>query len=256
MSILRRRVHAASLSAPPLTLRRRVLRDGRAQGALVSNGESEAEPGSSWFHPDHWRDRGQAIGEARGRGTALIFEEGGRRFVLRHYRRGGLIAKWNPDRYLWLGEDATRPLRELRLTMQLKAAGLPVPEPIAARYLREGALYRGDLITALLPDTMTLAQRLDAGELSLRSWAEIGRCIRRFHDYGLCHADLNAHNILLRGDEEVFLIDFDRGRLRGPGLWRDANLARLYRSLEKLDDIRGQRRLDEAQWQCLLAAWL
>jgi 3-deoxy-D-manno-octulosonic acid kinase len=233
-----------------------VVRDGAAQGALVANGECDVEPGSAWFHPDHWRDSGQAIGEARGRGTAWLFEQGGRHFVLRHYRRGGLIAKWNPDRYVWLGEDATRPLRELRLTMQLKAAGLPVPEAIAARYLRDGAFYRGDLITALLPDTMTLAQRLDAGELSLRTWAEIGRCIRRFHDYGLCHADLNAHNILLRGDEEIFLIDFDRSRLRGPGLWRDANLARLHRSLEKLDDARTQRRLDEAQWQCLLAAWL
>ncbi len=72
--------------------------------------------------------------------------------------------------------------------------------------------------------------------MGLSTWAAIGRCLRRFQDYGLCHSDLNAHNILLRGEEEVFLIDFDNGRRRGPGLWRDANLARLRRSLDKLED--------------------
>jgi 3-deoxy-D-manno-octulosonic acid kinase len=241
---------------PPLKLRRSALQEGAAQGAIHASGETAVEPTAQWFEPQHWHDCGQVIGQARGRGAALLFEQDGRGFVLRHYRRGGLVGKFNADRYLWLGEQRTRPLHELRLTMQLHAAGLPVPEAIAARYLRQGAFYRGDLITALLPDTQTLAQCLDAGEVSLRTWTQIGRCIRRVHDYGFCHADLNAHNILLRGDEEVFLIDLDDGRLRKPGLWRDANLARLYRSLMKLDDARGQQRLDETQWQCLVAAWL
>jgi 3-deoxy-D-manno-octulosonic acid kinase len=238
----------------PLPLRRQVLSGGGADGVVYSNGEGDLEPDA--FNAVYWQQAGKVVGEAQGRGTTLVFEEEGQRFALRHYRRGGLIAKWNPDRYLWRNEESTRPLRELRLTMQLKAAGLPVPEAIGARVLRAGVFYRGDLITALLPDTQTLAQRLNQAEPSLLSWAAIGRCIRRFHDVGLCHADLNAHNILLRGDEEVFLIDFDRSRLRKPGLWRDANLARLHRSLTKLDDARPQRRFDETQWQCLLAAWL
>jgi hypothetical protein len=61
--------------------------------------------------------------------------------------------------------------------------------------------------------------------------------------------------VLLRG-EEVFLVDFDRCTRRGPGLWRDANLARLRRSLDGLEDQRGDRRFGDAEWQCLLAAWL
>ena len=101
-----------------------------------------------------------------------------------------------------------------------------------------------------------MAQRLDEGEVGLSTWAAIGRCLRRFQDYGLCHSDLNAHNILLRGEEDVFLIDFDNGRRRAPGLWRDANLARLRRSLDKLEDGRAQRRFDDAQWHCLLSACL
>ena len=90
--------------------------------------------------------------------------------------------------------------------------------------------------------------------MPLESWAAIGRCLRRFHDFGICHADLNAHNVLLRGRSDVFLIDFDRGRQRRPGLWRDANLVRLRRSIEKVGDARGQS-LDEAAWHCLLAAY-
>lgn len=138
--------------------------------------------------------------------------------------------------------------------MQMAAAGLPVPVAVAARYQREGLTYRGDLITELLPESQTLAQYLEYKELGLPAWAAVGRCIRRFHDLGFCHADLNAHNVVL-GAEEVFLIDFDRARHRGPGLWRDANLTRLLRSLEKLDDARRVRRVDAAQWQCLLAAY-
>jgi tRNA A-37 threonylcarbamoyl transferase component Bud32 len=137
----------------------------------------------------------------------------------------------------------------------MHAAGLPVPSPLAAPYERYGLGYRADLITELLPDTHSLASALAAGDVGLSTWAAVGRCIRVFHDYGLCHADLNAHNILLDANEKVFLIDFDRGARRAPGLWRDANLARLRRSLDKLEDGRAQRRFDDAQWQCLLAAY-
>ena len=244
------------MTTPQFVLRRRATNGGAVQGAILSNSACEPEPGAEWFDPAYWRSLGRLSGEARGRGTTHLIDAGDRQYVLRHYRRGGLVAKLSPDRYLWLGESATRPVRELQLTMQLHAAGLPVPVAVAARYLREGRSYCGDLITELLPDTQTLAQRLDAGEVSLRSWTAIGRCLRRFHEFGLCHADLNAHNILLRGDEEVFLIDFDNGSLRSAGLWRDANLARLHRSLMKLDDARPTPRFDAAQWQCLLAAYL
>ena len=38
-------------------------------------------------------------------------------------------------------------------------------------------------------------------------------------------------------------------------LWCDANLVRLRRSLDALEDARTERRFDDTQWQCLLAAW-
>jgi 3-deoxy-D-manno-octulosonic acid kinase len=245
-------------ASEPLRLLRTAVRGPAGQGALYANAAVDAEVTVSWFEPRYWISREAVVGRHAGRnGAALVFEQRGRRYVLRHYRRGGLAARLSHDDYLWLGESRARPVRELRLLLQLHAAGLPVPRPVAARYEQSGIAYRADLITEELPDTQNLAQRLAAGELGLTGWQAIGRCIRRFHDHGLCHADLNAHNILLRGDAEVFLVDFDRSRLRSkPGMWRDANLARLRRSLDALEDTRRERRCGDAEWQCLLAAWL
>jgi 3-deoxy-D-manno-octulosonic acid kinase len=236
-------------------LLRTAVRGPTSQGALFSNASVGVEVTIAWFEPRYWIARDAVVGSHTGRGATLLFAHEGRRFVLRHYRRGGLAAKLSTDRYLWLGEARTRALAELTLTMRLHAAGLPVPLPVAARYEQQGLGYRADIITELLPDTQTLAVRLEAGEVGLSVWAAIGRCIRRFHDYGLDHADLNAHNILLRSEGEVFLIDFDRCERRQPGMWRDANLARLRRSLDALEDGRRERRFDDTQWQCLLAAW-
>lgn len=48
---------------------------------------------------------------------------------------------------------------------------------------------------------------------------------------GVHHADLNAHNILLADDGAVYVLDFDRGRIRARGAWENNVLARLHRSL-------------------------
>ena len=76
--------------------------------------------------------------------------------------------------------------------------------------------------------------------------------MRRFHDLGVCHADLNAHNVLL-SEETVYLIDFDRCELRkAAGFWRDENLVRLRRSLEKTAYALPRDRFTEADWHGLL----
>jgi 3-deoxy-D-manno-octulosonic acid kinase len=204
-----------------------------------------------WFTPQYWEKRGELDGSARGRGAAHFVHSGERRYVLRHYRRGGLMARLSGDHYAWHGEQGTRPFAEWQLTYSLHRAGLPVPAPIAARYQRRGATYTGDIITERLPAVGSLAECLAQGALSVLTWISIGRCIRRFHDLGVCHADLNAHNILL-SEEEVYLVDFDRCELRGGGLWRDANLVRLRRSLEKVTWGLPSERFGEADWHGLL----
>jgi 3-deoxy-D-manno-octulosonic acid kinase len=237
-----------------IQLQRLETQGAAGSGAMLYNPLASGKLVVPWFEPRWWIARDAVVGQAIGRGTTHIVRDEERLLVLRHYRRGGFVARISPDHYVWRGEAATRPFRELSLLAQLHAAGLPVPVPVGARYLRKGRLYTGDLLTEYLPGTRSLAQRLVDGSTGLATWAAIGRCLRRFHEEGVFHADLNAHNILLR-DDAVFVIDFDRGRLRRPGLWCDANLVRLRRSLEKIDAPLPKPQFDDAQWHCLLAAY-
>ncbi len=81
--------------------------------------------------------------------------------------------------------------------------------------------------------------------------------VRRFHNAGLDHVDLNCDNILV-AQGQVYLIDFDRCRLRAEGpseaTWKRANLNRLRRSVEKrCQSIPEKRR--EQLWKHLVSAY-
>ncbi|MDI5919341.1 3-deoxy-D-manno-octulosonic acid kinase [Halomonas sp. LR5S13] len=189
------------------------------------------------FDPACWRDAGRVIGEAPGRGASLFldaspFEEGAQ-WVLRPYRRGGLIARLSDNYYLWTGLERTRAFRECRLTAGLHARGLPVPRPVAARVTRHGLTYEAALITERVPGARALADLLQRDDADTALLARVGTTIRRFHDTGLDHVDLNARNLLVDPQGKVWLIDLDRCRLRPEGAWQADNLARLERSLAK-----------------------
>ena len=47
-----------------------------------------------------------------------------------------MVARLFGDRYLFTGEQRTRSAREFRLLAELSRRGLPVPAPIASRYVR------------------------------------------------------------------------------------------------------------------------
>lgn len=206
----------------------------------------------SHFDARHWRASSATQAVEGGRGEALFIESEGRRWVLRHYRRGGLLAGLLGDRYFWTGENDTRPFREWRLLHELRAEGLPVPAAVAARYQRSGLLYRGDLITERIENSRPLSRRLAEAPLGAEAWSAVGTCIRRFHQHGVWHADLNAHNVLIDDRGQVFLIDFDRGRRREPGAWAQRNLERLRHSLDKISVAFPPGRFGEEDWRMLL----
>lgn len=207
------------------------------------------------FRADYWRERGKVSSPPAGRGAALFVEHGECSWVLRHYRRGGMMAHLSRDRYLWTGEARTRPFREWFLLAELHSEGLPVPAPVAARYRRGGLAYSGDLITERIADAQPLSMLLQTQSLPTPVWESIGACIRRFHAAGVCHADLNAHNILLDPRGGIFLIDFDRGRRRAPGGWTGENLARLQRSLNKINQGLLAEGSSSADWEALLRGY-
>ena len=183
---------------------------------------------------DYWLKHNAVTGSAQGRGTTWFVSYQEQQWVLRHYYRGGLIGKFNKDSYWFSGQKNTRAAREFSLLLTLQQLGLPAPEPVAYRVIRQGLFYRADLLSTRIADAEDLVGILSRQHLSETVWMDIGATIRRFHDHGIYHHDLNAHNILLGKKNQVSLIDFDRGEQRQVNTsWQQANIERLLRSFRK-----------------------
>ena len=219
--------------------------------AILNQISEEAFTASAWASVT---PVGGALRSA-GRGNTLIVADGSNEFVLRHYLRGGLPGKLIRDLYLWTGERETRSFAEWYLLAKLFKRGLPVPQPVAARYTRFGIFYRADLLTCRIPGIRSLAERIIDQPADRDFWRGIGRGLHRFHAAGVCHADLNAYNVQVSDNDELYLLDFDRGSLREPGVWRQKNMARLHRSLQKIRRLDERVRFSRAQWNELLEGY-
>ena len=208
------------------------------------------------FRPDFWRADGCIVEDLPGgRGTISFVHTGREEWALRHYRRGGMVARVFEDHYLWLGRSRTRSFREWRLLTRLFEHGLPVPRPIAASYRRLGAAYTADLITLRIPGARPLSQHLAEAALPERGWRRLGACVRRFHDAGVCHADLTAHNLLLDHTGHPWMLDFDRGQIRRGTAWRKSNLDRLLRSLNKVSIEDAAVQFAPGNWDMFMAGY-
>jgi 3-deoxy-D-manno-octulosonic acid kinase len=159
--------------------------------------------------------------------------------VLRRYLRGGLIGKLLVDRYLF----PSRPARELSVLSYARSRDVPVPEVLGASVMSAGLFgYRGRIATRMIPDSKTLPLFLMENRDDRRRATEVlrksGAAVRRMHDAGIAHADLNMNNILVGAGGAPFIIDFDkatvRHRLTLGG--RVRNLRRLLRSARKLTE--------------------
>ena len=229
-----------------------------SRGGILYDASRLRKPGDELFEPEHWSARGALQELSGGRGSVSILDAGVGRWVLRHYRRGGWIAKVSGDRYWWSGAARTRSFAEWRLLAELRKHDLPVPAPIAARYRRGLLTYSADLITEFLPPSRTLADSITGAVLTQDQWRAVGKTIARFHARGVHHADLNAHNILLGAAVpfSVYLLDFDRGRIRARGPWENEVLQRLQRSLNKIKAQRPDVGFNPGQeWRWLMEGY-
>ena len=208
------------------------------------------------FKSSVWAQRSAIVGFAEGRGTTFFIQHQGQDFVLRHYQRGGLVAKISDEKYVWLGLRFTRPWREWVLLEKMQRKNLPVPIPAAIKVERKGLLYTADIMMHRIPHTRTLTQILLSEELAEGYWISIGSVIRRFHEEGVYHSDLNANNILLDDGGRCYLIDFDRCEIRKPKLkWQRENLLRLRRSLNKISKNESVFNFSDNNWRSLLRGY-
>jgi len=177
---------------------------------------------------------------ATGRGETALVEIPGssEKLVLRRLLHGGLLGPLLGSGFLGM----SRPLRELRVTAELRSAGAPVPRPALALGNRIARpFYRpvvGTYLESEAVDALTLLESEPDLPRLLRAAEAAGSAVRRFHDEGGRHADLHLKNLLIRetGDTaECIIIDLDKARIT-PGLTpgeRIAQIMRLFRSLLK-----------------------
>jgi len=196
-----------------------------------------------------------------GRGEAYGVSLGGAPAVVRHARHGGLLAPLLGDLYI----GAPRFYREAALARRLAEGGVRTPDVLAGVRYRAGPAHRADVATAQAAgvDLVELfyGERPPSGDARAAALAAIGRLVRRLHDLGFIHPDLQLRNLLVRAaagrEADAWLLDVDTCRpMRANGdAERARNLERFYRSWAKWNGLRGPR-LTDADRAVFSAAYL
>ncbi|WP_418113741.1 3-deoxy-D-manno-octulosonic acid kinase [Vibrio scophthalmi] len=185
------------------------------------------------FDANYWQANNKVVGSAKGRGTTWFVQLDSMQGALRHYRRGGLFGKLVEDNYWFSGWDKTRSAAEFSLLLSLREAGVNVPKPIAARAVKSRLTYQADLLSERIPAARDLVSILQEKPLPAEIYQRIGLEIRKMHDAGVNHTDLNIHNILLDKQDKVWIIDFDKCQQQEGDSWKQDNWDRLKRSFIK-----------------------
>lgn len=190
------------------------------------------------------------------------------RWVVRHYYRGGAVARYLHDRYFAVGRP--RPLREAEAARGARDRGVSTPAVVAGAVYPAGLFYRADVVTEEIPLASDLAEVLFGNNPLVLDPAKallaVGRFVRGLEHAGILHPDLNAKNLVLRarggetegqnGEDEglptVHLVDLDRCCARDMGVPVPvfAMRRRLERSLRKFEHLR-RHHLPRSQWTAL-----
>jgi len=198
----------------------------------------------------------------RGRERLCLLHLGsGETALVRRYRHGGFFRKFTGDIFFtW----PPRPFRELAVTLEARRRGVPTVEALGAWVERVGGpFYRGWFITGELKGALDLWDAL-GGELFSASERKIlleaaARSVRRMHQMGVYHEDLNLKNIVVRreGDRIAgYIIDLDKAKLFSGEISAHRsgrNLGRLLRSVRKLDP--EGRRFSPQAWDLFLRSY-
>lgn len=201
------------------------------------------------------RDLAARSYHGRGVAYAIALPVSGLHVVVRHNRRGGLLAPIRRDFFF----PPTRAPRELRSALRLERVGIPTPQVIMYGIERRfGILRRSDVVTREISNSGEFATFLvsDAGPTErAEAWRAVRALVSALGDAGARHHDLNAKNILLSRTADGFqawLLDIDRVTFGGQRSLavRRGNVARLARSLRKWRDERGAL-VDDAELAAL-----
>lgn len=181
-----------------------------------------------------------------GRGAAYGVTLAGVGAVVRHAHRGGyVIAPLLGDRYF----GRPRFFRELAWSRFLADSGVATPAFLAGAWTGAGLFHRSDVATERVTgrDLAALFFQGDAPAAEERTaiLRSVGALVRRLHEAGAVHPDLQLKNVLVGGSPpRTWLLDVDSCRT-APSAARAANLRRFYRSWGKWNRTGRGRLSDE-----------
>ncbi len=177
----------------------------------------------------------------RGRGPVHVLSTPRGDVVAKRLSRGGVLGALARHGYV----DPARPLREAEAAEALAARGVLTPPVVAARATRSGLLWTLEVATARIRSEGDLLEVLHARGPVPELAVATGRTLRRAHDAGLRHRDLQLKNLLVPAGfpgvggaadpADIWLLDLDRCTV-GAALGdeeRVRSLARFARSLVK-----------------------
>jgi tRNA A-37 threonylcarbamoyl transferase component Bud32 len=194
--------------------------------------------------------RGELVGAHAARNVARIEVGNWTGFLKREYRVPwkDYLAGW------WAGFGlVSKSRREWRVLQALRRRGIGCPQPVAVGE-RGGQAF---LLVRALPGAIDLHSYLVQGkcaglEARARLARTLGRVVARLHATGFTHPDLYAKHVFVRPDDQaVFLIDFQRTRLRRRVSWSCR-----WRDLAALDASLGEDLVSSRERMICLVAYL
>jgi 3-deoxy-D-manno-octulosonic acid kinase len=129
--------------------------------------------------------------------------------VIKYYRRGGVIRHLIKKRYLKCGK--TRCQIEYELLQKVRSLGINAPDPIAFAY-RGRLFYQCWLVTREIQNHQTLAQLSRSNEEQARMTLKaVIKQVSMLIKNKILHADLHPGNVIVDNQNQVYLLDFDKG---------------------------------------------
>jgi len=130
--------------------------------------------------------------------------------VIKQYMRGGFIRHLFKRAHLRLGK--TRSQKEYEFLQKVRAFGINAPEPVAYAYIGT-MVYKAWLITKAIDQAVSLAQLSVADKSRTRLVMEyVMDQVYTLIEHNILHVDLHPGNVIVDRENQVILIDFDKGR--------------------------------------------
>ena len=131
--------------------------------------------------------------------------------VIKQYMRGGFIR--HLVKRVHFRMDKTRGQKEYEFLQKVRAFGINTPEPVAYAFI--GSLvYKAWLITKAIDQAVSLAQLSLADQSRTRRVMEsVMDQVYALIEHNILHVDLHPGNVIVTRENQVILIDFDKGRI-------------------------------------------